>query len=72
MVNDNPLRFLPVDVTLTSQTAHIRGYRWIFDVLPGLPDNLVKEIVKLVKEDECKLGMPADDGAKEDIEVAHV
>jgi len=58
---------VPVDPTLTPQTAHARGYRWIFDVLPGLPDNLVREIAKLVNEDGCKLGKPADGGEKEDI-----
>ena len=54
------LASFPVDSTLTPQTAQARGYMWIMDIVPGLPEGLLNEAARLVREEGGKLGQAID------------
>src|SRR3989442_1313684 len=63
----DPLESLPVDTTLTKETATKRSYTWLFDFSKRLPDALLAEIFTNVQEEGYKLGCAADSHAGEDI-----
>ena len=49
---------LPIDNTLTVRTAYERGYKWVFDIEPEVPQDLLQDFIRMIKEKGYKLGKP--------------
>ena len=61
MGNTTSLQSLPVDSDLTVASARAKGYHWISDVFPDLPDDILREIAQSVREEGYKLGKASDE-----------